>query len=78
MAASQHTSNIPLQTLQGETIHDNTSPPPLDVLTKKIVRSTVRDPPSKMSRLDSKPFVIGIPFGVWVRLLLNSPSLGHK
>ena len=30
MAGSQHTSNIPLQTPQGETMHENTGPPPLE------------------------------------------------
>ena len=30
MASSQHTSNIPSQTPQGEVINDDTGPPPLE------------------------------------------------
>ena len=41
----------------------------------KIVEPTVGYLPGRKSQSDLEPFGIGIPFGVWVRLPLKSPSL---
>ena len=45
---------------------------------RKYVQPTVGDLPGIKSQLDSKLFVIGIPSGVWVRLLLKIPFLKRR